>query len=232
MTTTLTTTTTLTRAQARQAVQDIKKAHGQTVESVLAAHESGQRCQRLVAMFYDCDGAAALGIDRPDAYLASMLEVSRQHVHRLKQAGRVLRLLSPKDGVGDTPSERQVRSLAKLLDQPEDLRSAYDAALADAGDTPLTGRHIATAVEKYLPPAPALPPDTLPNPNTNSHPDPTNGLLHDLFMAAATWVDKLNVDPSTPQQLMHAVEHVKTLAWNLHMEQVHELEPDQLLHTT
>ena len=115
MTTTLTTTATLTKAQARQTVQDIKTAHGQTVKSVLAAHESGQQCQRLVAMFYDCDGAAALGIDHPDTYLASVLDVSRQHVHRLKQAGRVLRLLSPTDGVGDTLNERQARSLAKLL---------------------------------------------------------------------------------------------------------------------
>ena len=218
----------LTPAEARDTVADIIAAHQQTIESVLAASESGQRCQRLVAMFFDCGGADALDIHSPDAYLATALGVSRQHIHRLKKAGGVLRLLSP---MGDVQlNERQVRPLVKLLDRPEDLKSAYDAALTDAGDMPVTGRHIAMAVAKCLPPAPDTLPNTDTDTDTKSNPNLNSDWLIDLHMTAAHWVDTLNVHPSAPQQLMHAVELVKKLAWNLHKE--HKHEPDMLLHTT
>ena len=221
-------TTRLNEATARQAIAEIVAAHKLTIESGKLTIESGQRCQCLVAMFFDCHGPAALGIHSPDKYLASALGVSRQHVHRLRQAGRVLLVLSP---TGDIElNERRSRSLAKLLDRPDDLRSAYDAALADASasDVPVSYHHIAAAVKKCLPPV--LPPDTLSNRNPKSRPTPTNGWIYDLSMAAAHWVDLLNEHPSAPQELRQATEHVKTLAWNYHLEQDHE--PDKLPFST
>ena len=48
-------------------------------------------------------------------------------------------------------------------------------------------------------------------------------------MAAAHWVDMLNGKPGAPQELLHAIELVKKLAYALHQESAYE--PDTLLHT-
>ena len=75
-----------------------------------------------------------------------------------------------------------------------------------------------------------------PNPNLNLdlHPTTTNGWLYDLSLATAPWVDMLNGHPTAPQQLRQALEHVRTLAWNLHteQEQEHTHEHDQLTLST
>ena len=131
-------------------------------------------------------------------------------------------------------NERQIRPLTKLLDEPDKLRSAHDAALAvaNASDVPVSHRHIAAEVKKCLPPAPDK--DTLPKPDPTTNPNPTTteGWTHDLYMAAGYWVDTLIANPSAPQTLRQAVEQVRTLAWNHHLEQAHAHEHDQLLHTT
>jgi len=67
------------------------------------------------------------------------------------------------------------------------------------------------------------------NPTLDPHPITTDSWLYDLTMAAAHWVDMLNGKPGAPQELLHAIEHVKKLAYALHQESAHE--PDTLLHT-
>jgi len=74
---------------------------------------------------------------------------------------------------------------------------------------------VTTAVSS-LPPLPnSLNPNPITNPYTTQ--DPT-GIFFDLHMATAHWVDTLNGYPSAPQQLLHAIEHVKKLAWDLYQQ--------------
>lgn len=217
-------TAALTRAEARQIVNQLVRSHKDTIQS-------GRRCCWLTAEFYDRDGPAALTIDYPDAYLAKILGVSRQHLDRLKKAGRVLRLLSPMgDELPDLP-ERQLRPLTRLLDDPQKVRSAYETAQASVGDGErLTYQHVTAAVDNELPPKTERnknkAQDTEPAKDTKPRPSQApgrGGWVRDLWQAAAAWVDRLNEDRNTPPDLRAALEHVLELALKL----AHEPEPDK-----
>lgn len=63
-----------------------------------------------------------------DAYCRDRWQMQRAHAYRLIQSATVANALSP---TGDTPtSERQVRELAPLLDEPDVLREAWAEVVA------------------------------------------------------------------------------------------------------
>jgi hypothetical protein len=99
--------------------------------------------------------------------------LSRSHAYRLVDAAGVVTLILPEASPGEmsprgdvlTPdSEGQVRSLAKLRDEPAKVIEAWTEAVEVAGGQQPTASDVAAAVAKRLPPKLSPPPRREPTP--------------------------------------------------------------------
>lgn len=94
-----------------------------------------------------------------EEYARQRFTFERAHAYRLIDMARVVEILSP---AGDTPTaERQARELAPLLDEPEKLTQAWQAATstAAAAERPVTAADVREARRQVeAPPAQASAP--------------------------------------------------------------------------
>lgn len=93
------------------------------------------------------------GFDTFESYCQEWWGLTRQHVNRVIEAGRIVRELEPRGSIAPT-NEKQVRPL-KALDDPEDRAAAWSDAVDQAeaeGRAKPTAKHVERAVAKRLPP--------------------------------------------------------------------------------
>ena len=84
-----------------------------------------------------------------EAYCRERWEFGPSYTHRLLDAARVVEILPMGKKDAQPTNERQIRALC-LLAEPKDQCQAWKQAIKAAGESPVTGRIVQTAVRKMI----------------------------------------------------------------------------------
>ena len=85
-------------------------------------------------------------------YCSTKFAIGRTYAYALADAAKIKEDLSAMADIPLPENERQVRPLLKLRNRPEDLKSAWQNAVALAGEKTVTEKHVSQAVKAILHP--------------------------------------------------------------------------------
>jgi DNA-binding CsgD family transcriptional regulator len=137
-------------------VETVIPEYGELAE--LVAHE--EVIARGLSSFYEVGNALmairdgkkyrAAGYETFEAYCQHRWDIGQSHAYRLMDSAKIIGALesSPTGEVPEPRSERQIRPLAKLRDEPEKVAAAWTAAVEDAGGSQPTQQQVEAAVER------------------------------------------------------------------------------------
>lgn len=105
----------------------------------------------------------ACGYQTFEEYCVKRWGISRQHGRRLIVAAETVKEMEPRGSIPEPTSEKQVRPLAALRDEPEKVEQAWAIAVQAADGGQPTAEQVKEAVEWVVDVEPAAPPITKPD---------------------------------------------------------------------
>jgi SAM-dependent methyltransferase len=142
----------------------------------------------------------AAGYATFEAYCRGRWDWSREHGRRLMRAAETAALMPPRGGIPEPTSEKQLRPLAPIRDDPEAMKTAWEQAVDSAGGGQPTAAQVAEAVEVVRQPQPVKKPGRGGTPHPAVFSDPILDVIADLLA-----VHRHVLDPFAGTGRIHAL---------------------------